>query len=103
MTSNLMKTTLVRAFTALLLTAATLIALPASAQTNTPRFRAIVLAERGDQHEAFVAAAIPWLTETAQQDHFSVDAFKNPDQFSKPFLAKYQVIIQLNYPPYRWS
>src|SRR5580698_11044194 len=75
----------------------------ASAQTNIIRFHALVLAERGDQHEAFVAAALPWLNEIAQKDHFSVDVFANPDQFTKPFLAKYQVFIQLNYPPYRWS
>src|SRR5262249_8357736 len=75
----------------------------ASAQTNAIRFHALVLTERGDQHEAFVAAALPWLKEIAQQDHFSVDVFANPDQFTKQFLAKYQVFIQLNYPPYRWS
>jgi type 1 glutamine amidotransferase len=75
----------------------------AHAQTNAIRFHALVLAERGGQHEAFVAAALPWLKETAQQDHFSVDVFENPNQFTKPFLTKYQVFIQLNYPPYRWS
>src|SRR5580692_1843558 len=75
----------------------------AVAQTNTNHFRALVLAERGDQHEAFVAAALVWLKTTAQQENFSFDVFNNPDQFTKPFLAKYQVFIQLNYPPYRWS
>jgi type 1 glutamine amidotransferase len=80
-----------------------LAALPAGAQTDTNRFRALVLAERGGQHEAFVAAALPWLKGIASQDHFSLDVFENPDQFTKPFLAKYQVFIQLNYPPYRWS
>ncbi len=75
----------------------------AGAQTNTNHFRALVLAERGDQHEAFVAAALVWLKTTAQQENFSFDVFTNPDTFTKPFLAKYQVFIQLNYPPYRWS
>jgi len=75
----------------------------ARAQTNTNHFRALVLAERGDQHEAFVAAALAWLKTTAQQENFSLDVFTNPDLFTKPFLAKYQVFIQLNYPPYRWS
>jgi uncharacterized protein len=75
----------------------------AGAQTNLIRFHALVLAERGDQHEAFVAAALPWLKETAAQEHFSVDVFENPDKFTKAFLAKYQLFIQLNYPPYRWS
>jgi type 1 glutamine amidotransferase len=75
----------------------------ADAQTDTNHFRALVLAERGDQHEAFVAAALVWLKTTAQQENFSFDVFNNPDKFTKPFLAKYQVFIQLNYPPYRWS
>ena len=75
----------------------------AGAQTNTNHFRALVLAERGDQHEPFVAAALKWLKTTAQQDDFSIDVFENPDQFTKSFLTNYQVFIQLNYPPYRWS
>jgi len=75
----------------------------ASAQKPAVRFHALVLTERGGQHEAFVAAALPWLNELAAQEHFSVDVFENPDKFTKPFLAQYQVFIQLNYPPYRWS
>ena len=74
-----------------------------SAQTNTNHFCALVLAERGDQHEPFVAAALKWLKTTAQQDDFSFDVFENPDSFTKSFLTNYQVFIQLNYPPYRWS
>jgi len=77
--------------------------LTASAQTPPPRFRALVLAERGDQHEGFVAAAMIWLKATAAKENFTFDTFENPDKFTKPFLAQYQVFIQLNYPPYRWS
>ena len=75
----------------------------AFAQTDTNRFHALVLAERGDQHEAFVVAALEWLKATAQKDNFAIDVFENPDRFNKAFLAKYQVFIQLNYPPYRWN
>jgi uncharacterized protein len=80
-----------------------LAAFGAFAQDNTNRFRALVLAERGDQHEAFVVAALEWLKGAAARDHFAMDVFENPNQFNKAFLAKYQVFIQLNYPPYRWS
>jgi len=80
-----------------------LVAFAACAQNDTNRFRALVLAERGDQHEAFVAAALEWLNATAARDHFAMDVFENPNHFNKAFLAKYQVFIQLNYPPYRWS
>ena len=80
-----------------------LTALPAPAQSATNRFKALVLAERGDQHAAFVVAAMEWLKATAAKDNFAMDVFENPDPFSPAFLAQYQVFIQLNYPPYRWS
>lgn len=80
-----------------------LAAFPAGAQTATNRFHALVLAERGDQHEAFVVAALDWLKGLAARDHFALDVFENPNQFNRAFLAQYQVFIQLNYPPYRWS
>lgn len=80
-----------------------LAAFPAAAQIAANRFHVLVLAERGDQHEAFVVAALEWLKETAARDHFAMDVLENPNPFNEAFLAKYQVLIQLNYPPYRWS
>jgi uncharacterized protein len=80
-----------------------LAAFPAFAQTNTNRFHALVLTERGGLHEGFVVAALDWLKTTASKDNFTFDVVNNPDQFNKAFLANYQVFIQLNYPPYRWS
>jgi len=81
----------------------TLVATQTFAQSDTNRFHALVLAERGGLHGPFVVAALQWLRTTATNDHFTIDVFENPDQFTKPFLAKYQLFIQLNYPPYRWS
>ena len=100
-----MKTNVLKAITAIILAAGflALTALPARAQNETNRFRALVLAERGDQHEAFVVAALEWLKGMAAKDHFAMDVYENPNQFNKAFLARYQVFIQLNYPPYRWS
>ncbi len=74
-----------------------------SAEAKPPRFRALVLAERGDQHEAFVQAALEWLKTTAAKEQFEFDVFERPEGFDQKFLAKYQVFLQLNYPPYRWS
>jgi type 1 glutamine amidotransferase len=100
-----MKTILTRTFAAFTLVAALLplTAPPARAQTIPPRFRVAVLAERGGIHGPFVDAAMIWLKAEAKRDNFAYDTFTNPDQFTKPFLAKYQLILQLNYPPYRWS
>lgn len=77
------------------------VVLPTAAQTN--KFHALVLAERGEQHEPFVVAALEWLTVTAPKEGFTYDVFEKPEGFTKEFLSKYQVFIQLNYPPYRWS
>ncbi len=100
-----MKITQTRTFTALILTAVLLAsaAPPARAQTDHPRFRVAVLAEHGGIHGPFVAAAMIWLNDEAKRDNFAFDSFTNPDQFTRPFLAKYQLILQLNYPPYHWS
>src|SRR5580658_10918242 len=100
-----MKTNILKATAAIKLASGflALTAIQAFAQSDTIWFHALVLAERGDQHEAFVVAALEWLKATAARDHFAIDIFENPNQFNKAFLAKYQVIIQLNYPPYRWS
>ncbi len=68
-----------------------------------PKFRVLVLAERGDQHEAFVVAALAWLKSRSSAEHFQFDIFEAPVGFDNQLLAKYQVILQLNYPPYRWS
>ena len=101
MTTNLLKSIAAMPLTIGLLALAVL---PVPAQSvTTNRFRALVLAERGDQHEAYVAAALEWLKATAARDHFSMDVFENPAPFNEAFLARYQVFIQLNYPPYRWS
>ena len=100
-----MKTKILKATAVIKLAAAflALAAFPALAQDATNRFHALVLAERGDQHEAFVVAALAWLKGTAASDHFAMDVVENPNQFNRAFLARYQVLIQLNYPPYRWS
>jgi type 1 glutamine amidotransferase len=96
-----MKTLLLRTLT--FLTLLGLASLVTAAEPATNRFRALVLAERGDQHEAFVVAALDWLKATAAKEHFAIDIFEKPEGFNREFLAKYQVFIQLNYPPYRWS
>ncbi len=66
-------------------------------------FKALVLTERGGQHEAFVAAGLKWLEQTAADNHFTYDVFNKTTPINEAFLAQYQVVIQLNYPPYTWS
>jgi hypothetical protein len=45
----------------------------AMAKEKAPRFRAVVLAEKGGIHKPFVDAAKEWLNALAKQDDFAVD------------------------------
>lgn len=87
----------------ILIVVLTAISLNGIAQTENLKFRALVLTERGGQHEAFVAAAMQWLDQLATDKHFAIDTINHTDKITEPYLAKYQVIIQLNFPPYTWS
>jgi type 1 glutamine amidotransferase len=68
-----------------------------------PKFKALVLAERGDQHEKFVAAALDWLNVFASENNFEFTVINHASEIDEAFLSKYQVIIQLNYAPYNWG
>jgi uncharacterized protein len=73
------------------------------AQPGAARFRVLVLAETGDIHAPFVAAAKPWLRRLAADSNFAIDWLENPKGVNDSLLANYQLIIQLNFPPYGWS
>jgi len=68
-----------------------------------PRFKAVVIAERGEIHESFVVAALEWLKGYSKKENFSYTVITNADTISEAFLAEHELFIQLNYPPYRWS
>jgi type 1 glutamine amidotransferase len=68
-----------------------------------PRFRMLVLAELGEQHRPYVDSAKAWLDHKASTENFSIDYIENPEPVTDAFLAKYQLVFQLNFPPYAWS
>jgi type 1 glutamine amidotransferase len=68
-----------------------------------PKFKAIVLTERGGYHESFVAAGLNWLEQYARQENFEYVVINKPDTITKEFLKDYKLFIQLNFPPYMWS
>jgi len=74
-----------------------------SGQAQTPKFRALVLTERGGQHEKFVVAALVWLEGFANEKQFEFDVINEAKLIDAAYLAKYQLVIQLNYPPYTWT
>jgi type 1 glutamine amidotransferase len=70
---------------------------------GTPKFKALVLAERGGQHEEFVVAALDWLNTFAVEKNFEITVINQAKEINEALLSKYQVIIQLNYAPYAWG
>jgi len=75
----------------------------AVAESEAPRFRVIALAEHGGIHQPFVDAAKVWLGKLAEGNNFTVDYIENTEKIDDAFLAKYNLFLQLNYPPYMWT
>jgi type 1 glutamine amidotransferase len=66
--------------------------------------RLIVLAEPGQTlHQPFVDAAMVWLDGQARAEGFVIDFIRDTDRIDDAFLAAHDVVVQLNYPPYRWT
>lgn len=74
-----------------------------TAQTSRPKFRVVAIAEHGGIHQPYVDAAKIWLNKLAAESNFAIDYIENTDKINEPFLAQYQLFIQLNYPPYAWT
>jgi uncharacterized protein len=72
-------------------------------QSQTSQFHVVALAEKGGIHKPFVDAAKVWLGEEAVRDHFTIDYISDTSPISDAFLSRYQLFIQLNYPPYNWT
>jgi type 1 glutamine amidotransferase len=72
-------------------------------QPSQPKFRVIAIAEAGGIHKPFVDAAKIWLAKEALADGFNLDYIENTDSINDALLARYQLFIQLNYPPYAWK
>lgn len=68
-----------------------------------PAFRVLVLAENGGHHVQFSQAAKVWLDKLAADSGFAVDYIRNTSQIDDAFLRRYQLFIQLDYPPYGWN
>jgi len=75
----------------------------AAAQSKAPSFQVIALAEHGGIHKPFVDAAKIWLGKLANENNFKVDYIEDTEKIDEAFLAKYNLFIQLNYPPYMWT
>ena len=71
--------------------------------SSKKEIKALVLTERGGQHESFVVAALAWLDEFGKTHDFSYTVYNHATDITEDVLKNYDVFIQLNYPPYTWS
>ncbi|RYE19301.1 MAG: ThuA domain-containing protein, partial [Sphingobacteriaceae bacterium] len=77
------------------------------ASSNPPkvktRFTVLALYENGGHHVAYSKAARIWLDKLAADSNFKINYITQPKQITEKLLAKYQLFIQLDYPPYGWG
>lgn len=87
----------------LLLIAVVFLPCAGSGESTHAKFRAVAIAEKGGVHKPFVDAAKVWLAQEAIRDGFTIDYIENTEPIDDAFLARYQLFIQLNFPPYAWK
>jgi chitinase len=63
----------------------------------------LVLTERGGQHESFAAAGLEWLNETGKEMGFTVTEINSTEPIDKEYLDRFDLIVQLDFPPYTWT
>ena len=75
----------------------------ASRIKNAPDKRKIlVLSEGGGQHGPFTARAMQWLHRYADTHNLAITELRNASPVTKTYLEDYDLIIQLDFPPYTW-
>jgi uncharacterized protein len=67
------------------------------------KVKVLVLTETGGQHAEFVGAARKWLATCGEDQGFELDYIHSTDSINQAFLAKYKLVLQLNFPPYTWK
>jgi uncharacterized protein len=72
-------------------------------QKLAPKFNVIALAEAHSIHRPFVNAAQIWLQKQAVENNFSIEYIENTDKIDDAFLSRFQLFVQLDYPPYGWT
>ncbi|HRX12555.1 MAG TPA: ThuA domain-containing protein [Draconibacterium sp.] len=63
----------------------------------------LVLTERGGQHESFVKAAFQWLTHEKEKLNIEWTEINNTKPVNESYLKQFELIIQLDFPPYTWT
>lgn len=70
---------------------------------KTGKISILVLTERGGQHESFTAAALQWLETEKKNLNISFTEINNTKPVNDNYLKQFQLILQIDYPPYSWT
>lgn len=88
---------------AIVILAAGLIMIFQDCNAGTQGMKILVLTERYGQHESFAAAALEWLDKLSREEKFTFIVMNDTKKFDKTFLSGFNLIIQLDFPPYGWG
>lgn len=69
---------------------------------KAPKKHVLVLNEGGGQHGPFTKAAMQWLRQQGRENNYAVNEIHRADPISERFLQDYDLVIQLDFPPYTW-
>ena len=69
----------------------------------TPRFKALVVLSRADDHNSMMTSARPWLEKLAADNNFTVDITDDTSQINDANLANYQTFVQVQLAPFDMS
>ena len=76
--------------------------LPALAANARPPIHVLVLYENGGHHIEYSRAAKVWLNQLAVDSNLVIDYINNTNTINDSTLARYNLFIQLDFPPYGW-
>lgn len=63
----------------------------------------LVLTERGGIHEPFVEAGLQWLDSLSSAENYKLTVINDTEAMTHQSLRTFDLILQLNYPPYMWT
>lgn len=70
---------------------------------TSPHFAILAIYENGGHHITYSHSARQWLDKLAADSNFRIDYIHKADTIDERLLSRYQLFIQLDYPPYGWG
>ncbi|UZR96121.1 hypothetical protein [Chondrinema litorale] len=68
-----------------------------------PEFNVLVLEENRGHHLEYTQRAKIWLDSLSSAHHFTIKYIQHTDLITAQFLEQFELIIQLDFPPYTWT